>query len=68
MTGVPSPEPKLYRLWRQIAVELASVKDPSKALELAYELNCALAQQSSIPKEENDARSLTEEQLSPVLL
>jgi hypothetical protein len=63
MTGVPSPKPKLYRLWRQVAVELASVKDPAIALELAHELNCALAQQSSVPED----MSMTEEQLSLVL-
>jgi hypothetical protein len=69
MTGVPAPKPKAYRPWGEIAAELASVRDLAKALELAHELNCALAQQSSAPEVEKAARSsMTEEQLSLVLL
>ena len=66
MTGVPAPKPNLYRPWREIAAELASEKDLTKAFELAYELSCALALQSSVP-EEKAATSMTEEQLSLAL-
>ena len=66
MTGVPAPKPNLYRPWREIAAELASEKDLSKALELAHELSCALALQSTVREEEN-AVSMTEEQLSLAL-
>jgi hypothetical protein len=68
MTGVPAPKPNAYRPWSEIAAELASVRDLAKALELAHELNCALAQQSSVPEKEKAAEwSMTEEQLSLVL-
>jgi hypothetical protein len=67
MTGVPAPKPNLYRPWREIAAELASEKDLSKALELAHELSCALALQSSVREEEKATMSMTEEQLSLVL-
>jgi len=66
MTGVPAPKPNLYRPWREIAAELASEKDLTKAFELAHELSCALALQSSVREEEN-AVSMTEEQLSLIL-
>jgi hypothetical protein len=66
MTGVPTPKPNLYRPWREIAAELASEKDLTKAFELAHELSCALALQSSVREEEN-AVSMTEEQLSLAL-
>ena len=66
MTGVPTPKPNLYRPWREIAAELASEKDLTKAFELAHELSCALALQSSVREEEN-AVSMTEEQLSLIL-
>ena len=66
MTGVPAPKPNLYRPWREIAAELASEKDLTKAFELAHELSCALALQSSV-REEDNAVSMTEEQLSLAL-
>jgi hypothetical protein len=66
MTGVPTPKPNLYRPWREIAAELANEKDLTKAFELAHELSCALALQSS-PREEENAVSMTEEQLSLAL-
>jgi hypothetical protein len=66
MTGVPTPKPNLYRPWREIAAELASEKDLTKAFELAHELSCALALQSSV-REEDNAVSMTEEQLSLAL-
>ena len=66
MTGVPTPKPNLYRPWREIAAELASEKDLTKAFELAHELSCALALQSSV-REEDNAVSMTEEQLSLIL-
>ena len=67
MTGVPSPKPNTYRPWREIAAELAAVKDLGKALELAHELNCALAQQS-VHEKEKATTSMPEEQFSLVLL
>ena len=66
MTGVPTPKPNLYRPWREIAADLTSEKDLAKAFELAHELSCALALQSSV-REEDNAVSMTEEQLSLAL-
>jgi hypothetical protein len=66
MTGVPAPKPNLYRPWREIAADLTSEKDLAKAFELAHELSCALALQSTVREEEN-AVSMTEEQLSLAL-
>jgi hypothetical protein len=57
MTGVPAPKPKAYRPWHEITAELATVKDLSKALELAHELSCALKQQSLVRPEETNSPS-----------
>jgi hypothetical protein len=51
MTGVPAPKPRVCRPWHEIAAELGTVKDLSKALELTHELDCALKAQSLVRPE-----------------
>ena len=57
MTGVPAPKVKVHRPWREIAAEIASLKDLARVAELAHELNCALEEQGFDADETEAARN-----------
>ena len=57
MTGVPATKVKVHRPWREIAAEIASLKDLARVAELAHELNCALEEQGFDAEETETARN-----------
>lgn len=45
--SAPQPAAKLFRSWRDIAVEITKAKDPRRLIELSEELNQALGEQDA---------------------